>query len=151
MRSHIVLRSRYTEDSLAEAVGNGVRQYLMLGAGLDTFPYRQPHWARMLRIFEVDHSASQRSKRERLALAGIEVPSNVELIACDFETTSLSDCLRKSSFDFGKPALLSWLGVTMYLHGCDRYGIPVCKFAPKIERDYLHVCISCFHSEGKAP
>jgi methyltransferase (TIGR00027 family) len=115
MRSHIVMRSRYTEDCLAEGVDNGVQQYLMLGAGLDTFPYRQPHWARVLRIFEVDHSASQCSKRERLALAGIEVPSNVELIACDFETTSLRDCLRKSSFDFGKPAFLSWLGVTMYL------------------------------------
>lgn len=115
MRSHIVMRSRYTEDRLAEAVDNGVQQYLMLGAGLDTFPYRQPHWARVLRIFEVDHSASQRSKRERLTLAGIEVPSNVELIACDFETRSLRDCLRKSSFDFAKPAFLSWLGVTMYL------------------------------------
>ncbi len=115
IRSHIVLRSRYTEDRLAEAVDNGVQQYLILGAGLDTFPYRQPHWARVLRIFEVDHSASQRSKRERLALAGIEVPSNVELIACDFETTSLHDCLRKGSFDFGRPAFISWLGVTMYL------------------------------------
>jgi methyltransferase (TIGR00027 family) len=115
LRSHIVMRSRYTEDRLAEAVGNGVQQYLMLGAGLDTFPYRQPHWARVLRIFEVDHSASQRSKRERLALAGIEAPSNVELIAVDFETTSLRDCLRKSSFDFGKPAFLSMLGVMMYL------------------------------------
>jgi methyltransferase (TIGR00027 family) len=115
LRSHIVLRSRYTEDRLAGAVDNGVQQYLMLGAGLDTFPYRQPPWARVLRIFEVDRSASQRSKRERLASGGVEVPSNVELIACDFETTSLGDCLRKSSFDFGKPAFLSWLGVTMYL------------------------------------
>jgi len=115
LRSHIVLRSRYTEDHLAEAVDNGVQQYLMLGAGLDTFPYRQPHWARVLRIFEVDHSASQRSKRERLTLAGVEVPSNVELVGCDFETASLRDCLRKSSFDFGKAAFLSWLGVTMYL------------------------------------
>jgi methyltransferase (TIGR00027 family) len=115
MRSHIVLRSRYTEDRLLEAVDNGVQQYLILGAGLDTFPYRQPNWARVLRIFEVDHSASQRSKRERLALASIEVPSNVELICCDFETTSLDDCLRKSRFDFGKPAFLSWLGVTIYL------------------------------------
>ena len=115
LRSHIVLRSRYAEDCLAEAVDNGVQQYLMLGAGLDTFPYRQPDWAKVLRIFEVDHSASQRSKRERLALAGVEVPPNVELVACDFETTSLRDCLRKSSFDFGKPTFLSWLGVTMYL------------------------------------
>jgi methyltransferase (TIGR00027 family) len=115
LRSHVVMRSRYAEDRLAEAVDNGVQQYLMLGAGLDTFPYRQPHWARVLRIFEVNHSASQRSKRERLALVGIEAPSNVELIGLDFETTSLRDCLRKSSFDFRKPAFLSWLGVTMYL------------------------------------
>jgi len=99
LRSRIVMRSRYTEGRLAEAVDKGVQQYLMLGAGLDTFPFRQPHWARVLRIFEVDHSASQRSKRERLALAGIEVPSNAELVACDFETTSLRDCLRKGSFD----------------------------------------------------
>jgi len=115
LRSHIVMRSRYSEDCLAEAVHNGVSQYLILGTGLDTFPYRQPHWAAALHIFEVDHSASQRSKRERLAMAGIEAPSNVELIALDFETTSLRDCLRKSSFDFEKPAFLSWLGVTMYL------------------------------------
>ena len=115
LRSHIVMRSRYTEDCLAEATHNGVRQYLILGAGLDTFPYRQPHWAGALHIFEVDHSASQLSKRERLTMAGIEAPSNVELIALDFETTSLRDCLRKSSFDFEKPAFLSWLGVTMYL------------------------------------
>ena len=115
LRSHVVVRSRYTEDRLADAVENGVQQYLILGAGRDTFPYRQPHWARVLRIFEVDQSTSQCSKRERLAMAGIEVPSNVELIACDFETISLRDCLRRSSFDFGKPAFLSWLGVTMYL------------------------------------
>jgi methyltransferase (TIGR00027 family) len=115
LRSHVAMRSRYTEDRLAEAVHNGVQQYLILGAGLDTFPYRQPHWAGALRIFEIDHSASQRSKRERLAMTVIEAPSNVELIAIDFETNSLHDCLRKSSFDLGKPAFLSWLGVTMYL------------------------------------
>lgn len=115
LRSHIVLRSRYAEDRLAEAVHNGVRQYLMLGSGLDTFPYRQPPWAEALRIFEVDRSASQLFKRERLALAGIELPPNVELIPCDFETASIHDCLRRSSFDFGKPAFISWLGVTVYL------------------------------------
>ncbi len=115
LRSHIVLRSRYAEDLLAEAVGNGVRQYLMLGAGLDSFPYRQPHWATTLRIFEVDHVASQRSKRERLTLAGIETPSNVEFVSLDFETTSLRERLGNSGFDFGKPAFFSWLGVMMYL------------------------------------
>jgi methyltransferase (TIGR00027 family) len=87
----------------------------MLGSGLDTFPYRQPPWADALRIFEVDRSASQLFKRERLALAGIELPPNVELISCDFETASIRDCLRRSGFDFGKPAFISWLGVTAYL------------------------------------
>jgi len=115
LRSHIVLRSRYAEDRLAEAVRSGVRQYLILGAGLDTFPYRQPNWARVLRIFEVDHIASQRSKRERLRLAGIETPPNVEFVALDFETSALRDCLHKSTLDFKKPTFLSWLGVTMYL------------------------------------
>jgi methyltransferase (TIGR00027 family) len=115
LRSHIVMRNRYAEDRLAEAVHNGVYQYLILGAGLDTFPYRQPPWAGALHIFEIDHSASQRSKRDRLAMAGIEAPSNLRLIALDFETTSLRDCLRESSFDFGKPTFVSWLGVTMYL------------------------------------
>jgi methyltransferase (TIGR00027 family) len=100
---------------LAAAVCNDVGQHLILGAGLDTFPYRQPHWAWASHIFEIDHSASQRSKRERLARSGIEAPSNVELVALDFEVSSLIDCLRKSSFDSAKPAFLSWLGVTMYL------------------------------------
>jgi methyltransferase (TIGR00027 family) len=100
---------------LAEAVNKGVLQYLILAAGLDTFPYRQPKWARVLRIFEIVRSANQRSKRERLALAGIEAPSNLELIAHDFEATSLRDSLSRSSFDFERPAFLSWLGVTMYL------------------------------------
>jgi len=115
LRSWIVMRSRYVEDRLGEAVENGLRQYVILGAGLDTFPYRQPHWARPIRIFEVDRSASQRSKRERLRRAEIEVPSNVELIACDFEKTLLRDCLRKCGYNFEKPAFFSWLGVTAYL------------------------------------
>ena len=59
MRSHVLLRSRYTEDRLAEAVGRGVNQFVILGAGYDTFAYRQPEWANRLRIFEVDHPASQ--------------------------------------------------------------------------------------------
>jgi methyltransferase (TIGR00027 family) len=117
LRSHIVMRARYTEDRLAEAVENGAQQYVILGAGLDTFAYRQPDWARALRIFEVDHPTSQRSKRERLVTAGIQVASNVALIACDFETASLLDCLRRSNFNFEKPAFLSRLGVTMYLGG----------------------------------
>jgi len=115
LRSHIVLRSRYTEDRLAEAVRDGIGQYLILGAGLDTFPYRQPDWARYLHIFEVDHGASQQFKRERLALAEITVPPNVEFIPLDFETVNLHDGLRQSNFALENPSFISWLGVMAYL------------------------------------
>src|SRR5262245_19591796 len=85
LRSHVVLRRRYTEDRLAEAVQrDGIAQYVILGAGLDTFAYRQPPWASQLRIFEVDHPASQAVKRQRLEQAGIPLPANLEFAAIDF-------------------------------------------------------------------
>ena len=77
LRSDSVVRSRFTEDCLAEAVAAGVRQYIILGAGLDTFAYRQPSWAEQLQIFEVDHPATQLWKREHLAQCGIEIPGNL--------------------------------------------------------------------------
>jgi len=112
MRSHVLLRSRYTEDRLDEA---GAEQFVILGAGYDTFAYRQPEWARNLRIFEVDHPASQRAKRELLAAKGIAVPSNLEYVSIDFEHVSLKDGLAASSLDFGRPAFFSCLGVLVYL------------------------------------
>jgi methyltransferase (TIGR00027 family) len=115
LRSHVVLRSRYAEDCLEEACRRGVEQLVVLGAGYDTFAYRQPAWAQRLQIFEVDHPASQRAKRQRLTAAGIEVPSNAEWVGIDFETVALSDGLRASRFDFARPSFFSWLGVTMYL------------------------------------
>jgi methyltransferase (TIGR00027 family) len=116
LRSHIVLRSRFAEDRLeAAAVQRGVRQLLVLGAGFDTFAYRQPAWARALRIFEVDQPASQGEKRARLAAGGIDVPSNVTFIAADFEHRSLRDILVDGGVDIGQPAFISWLGVTVYL------------------------------------
>lgn len=113
--THVVTRSRCAEDRLAEAVDRGVRQCIVLGAGFDTFAYRQPPWASALRIFEVDHPASQQAKRHRLAGAGVAVPSNVEYVAIDFETTSLRAGLRESTFDVDAPAFVSWLGVMVYL------------------------------------
>jgi methyltransferase (TIGR00027 family) len=88
LRAHIVIRSRYAEDCLAQAVERGVQQYLILGAGWDTFAYRQPAWAQGIRIFEVDHAATQRAKLQRLQAAGITLPPNTTLLPIDFETTS---------------------------------------------------------------
>lgn len=113
--THVVTRSRCAEDRLAEAVGRGVHQCVVLGAGFDTFAYRQPPWAAALRVFEVDHPASQRAKLARLGAAGIAIPSNVEYVAIDFETTSLRDGLARSALDPSAPVFVSWLGVMVYL------------------------------------
>jgi methyltransferase (TIGR00027 family) len=114
-RTIMVVRSRFAEDCLAEAVANGARQYLILGAGLDTFAYRQPPWAGALRIYEVDHPSTQRLKRARLEAAGIALPPNLVLVPIDFETHSLAEVLSASGFDWTARTFCSWLGVTMYL------------------------------------
>jgi methyltransferase (TIGR00027 family) len=114
-KSAFVIRSRYAEDCLAESLSNGVRQYVVLGAGLDTFAYRQPSWADSLRIFEVDHPATQRWKRRRLAEAGISVPRNVTLVPVDFEKISLAAGLTQAGLDFATPTFFSLLGVSQYL------------------------------------
>jgi methyltransferase (TIGR00027 family) len=115
LRAHVVSRSRFAEDRLADAVKRGVTQYVILGAGGDTFAYRQPAWARSIRVFEVDHAASQEDKRRRLAAAGIDVPPNVRYAPIDFETTTLRDGLVAGGVDVAAPTFFSWLGVTMYL------------------------------------
>ncbi len=115
LRAHVVIRARFAEDRLAKAVERGVQQYVILGAGLDTFAYRQPDWAHALRIFEVDQPASQQDKRARLQAANISLPANVELVPIDFETTSISEGLAANGFDPTRPTFVSWLGVMMYL------------------------------------
>jgi methyltransferase (TIGR00027 family) len=85
------------------------------GAGFDTFAYRQPDWARSLRIYEVDHRATQEDKRRRLQTAGIPIPANLEFVAIDFESVSLRDGLQTSTLDFSAPAFFSCLGVLVYL------------------------------------
>jgi methyltransferase (TIGR00027 family) len=111
----VVLRSRWSEDCLAAAVKRGVEQYVVLGAGFDSFAYRQPPWARQLRIFEIDHHASQADKRRRLADAGAPLPANLEFAPIDFERTTLRDGLRQSTLDFRRPTFFSCLGVMVYL------------------------------------
>jgi methyltransferase (TIGR00027 family) len=113
LRAALVARSRFAEDALAEAVAHGVRQYVVLGAGLDTFAYRNPFAD--LRVFEVDHPATQASKRKRLAAAGVTVPPTTTYVAVDLAHASLGDAMASSTFDAGAPSFWSWLGVVMYL------------------------------------
>jgi methyltransferase (TIGR00027 family) len=115
LRAHVVLRSRFAEDRLAAAVLRGVTQYVVLGAGFDTFALRQPAWAQALKIFEVDHGETQRMKRSRLAAAGLTMPENADLANIDFEHESLCDGLLRYRISLDEPTFFSWLGVTMYL------------------------------------
>lgn len=114
-RSTFVLRARFAEDRLAEAATKGVSQYVILGAGLDTFAYRQPAYARKLRIFEVDHPASQAWKRDCVARRGITLPPNLAFVAVDFERDRLAEQLARAGFEASAPTFFSWLGVVQYL------------------------------------
>lgn len=115
LRAHIVLRSRFTEDRLSEAVNRGVSQYIILGAGFDTFAFRQPAWAHKLKIIEIDQPATQAQKISRLKDTGMNIPSNVQLSDIDFERESLLDGFKRQGISLTEPSFFSWLGVTMYL------------------------------------
>ena len=115
LRAFVAVRSRYAEDELALAVQRGVRQYVILGAGLDTFAYRNPYPEAVLRVFEVDHPATQAWKRARLEEIGITPPCNLTFAPVDFETQTLEEGLRGAGYDGDKRTFFSWLGVTEYL------------------------------------
>ena len=115
LRAFLVARSRLAEEALAAAVRDGVRQYVVLGAGLDTFAYRNPYPASHLRVFEVDRPASQAWKRSQLAAAGLALPEALVFVPADFESETLAARLANAGFRAGEPAFFSWLGVTMYL------------------------------------
>jgi methyltransferase (TIGR00027 family) len=114
-RAYMVARSRYAEDELGRAIGRGATQYVILGAGLDTFAYRNPHAAEALRVFEVDHPATQAWKLKRLAAGGIAIPSSVTFAPVDFERESLAQGLERVHFRRDAITFFSWLGVTPYL------------------------------------
>jgi methyltransferase (TIGR00027 family) len=115
LRAHVVLRSRFTEDRLAAAVSRGITQYVILGAGFDTFALRQPAWAKNIKIIEVDHAGTQTMKRSHIAAAGLAMPENVVFADIDFENESLHDGLLRYGVSMKEPSFFSWLGVTMYL------------------------------------
>lgn len=112
-RCFMAARSRYAEDHLAQAVVGGVRQYVILGAGLDTFAYRNPFPE--LRVFEVDFPATQEWKHSMLAEAGVAIPPNVAFVPLDLEHKTLSESLLEAGIDLSAPAFFSWLGVVPYL------------------------------------
>lgn len=114
LRVAVVARSRYTEDRLAGAVRRGVRQYVILGAGLDTYACRSA--PEPIEVFEVDHPGTQRWKREAMARAGLPVPPGLTYVPLDMETGEHPvDRLVAHGFDLARPAFVSWLGVTVYL------------------------------------
>lgn len=115
IRAFMVARSRYAEDALARSLQRGATQYVILGAGLDTFAYRNPHAESALRVFEVDFPATQEWKRRNLAEAHIAIPPSVTYAPVDFEHQTLAEGLQLAGFDAAKPTFFSWLGVTMYL------------------------------------
>ncbi len=115
LRAFVAARSRYAEDQVSAFFAQGVRQYVVLGAGLDTFAYRNPY-APALRVFEVDYPDTQAWKMERLKLAGIEIPHSVSFVPVNFEEQELSKQLACSpAFDPSGRAIFSLLGVTPYL------------------------------------
>lgn len=115
LRGALVARSKYAEDGLRAAVEDGVRQYVVLGAGLDTFAYRNPYADQGVQVYEVDHPSTQEWKKALLHEAGIAIPETMTFAAVDFEKKTLADGLREAGFRFDQPAYFSWLGVTMYL------------------------------------
>ncbi len=121
-------RSRYTEDQLEAAIASaspthsvghdvsqGVQQYVILGAGFDTFAFRRPDLLDRLQVFEVDHPATQAIKRQRLAMLQRPFPPQLHFVPIDFATQHLSDVLRQSAYDPRRSSFFSWLGVTYYL------------------------------------
>src|SRR5271169_3848418 len=114
LRLFIAVRSRFAEDALANAVAGGVRQLVVLGAGLDTYAYRTALGER-LRVFEVDHPATQAWKRQRLAEASIPVPTTLTFAPVDFERETVSGGLSAVGFDPTLPTFFTWLGVVPYL------------------------------------
>lgn len=112
-RAFMAARSRFAEDHLAQAVAADVRQYVVLGAGLDTFAYRNPYSE--LRVFEADFPATQEWKREMLAAAGIPLPPQLSFVPLDLEHRTLLESLAEGGFNAEAPAFFSWLGVVPYL------------------------------------
>jgi methyltransferase (TIGR00027 family) len=110
-----ILRTRYAEDALEVAVRRGVRQYVIVGSGFDSFGLRQPAFAREVEVFEIDHPATQDLKRQRLRECDVPLPRTLHFIPADLSQEKIGDALARSTFRSTDPAFFAWLGVTQYL------------------------------------
>jgi methyltransferase (TIGR00027 family) len=115
MRLFIAARSRFSEDTMANCVAVGMRQVVILGAGLDTLSLRNPFADLGVRVFEVDHAATQSWKRERIKAAALIEPQSLIFAPTDFEKENLSEALTRAGFSLNQPAFFQWLGVVPYL------------------------------------
>lgn len=113
--NNILIRARYAENELENCIKAGVKQYIILGAGWDSFAFRKQDLLKDLNVFELDFPATQERKRKKLKQLGLTLPENVHLTPIDFETTSISEALAKSCFDPSLPTFVTWQGVTYYL------------------------------------
>jgi methyltransferase (TIGR00027 family) len=113
--ANVIMRTRYAEDALRAAVSQGVSQYVLIGAGFDSFALRRPAYSANLQIFEIDFPATQRLKIERIDACGIALPDAVHFIAADLSQESVAAALTRSQFETQRLTFFSWLGVTMYL------------------------------------
>lgn len=113
--SGVITRSRYTEDALHAAIARGVRQYVIIGAGFDSYALRKPEGSDHLEIFEIDHPATQSLKKQCIAEQGVSVPDSLHFLQADLAEEKLAAVLSRSSFKSTEPTFFSWLGVTMYL------------------------------------
>lgn len=108
-------RARFCEDSLKTAMRTGAEQYVILGAGMDTFAFREPDFMKKYKVFEVDHPLTQADKKERIKMAALEIPDNLCYVPVDFSTDNLKEKLLMAGFDLSKKTFFSWLGVSYYL------------------------------------
>lgn len=115
LRAVLAVRSSLAEEELTHSLEKGVRQYVVLGAGLDTFAYRNPYAETGLQVYEVDHPATQAWKKEMLKSSGVAIPESLRYVGVDFESDILAEQLLRAGFRADEPAYFSWLGVTVYL------------------------------------
>jgi methyltransferase (TIGR00027 family) len=113
--AQVLGRARWAEDKLRKALAAGIGQYVILGAGLDSFAFRLPDWAAGIKVYEVDHPATQTAKRQRLEKLGLASPEHLEYVPIDFERETIADALARSSFSPDQTAFLSWMGTLHYL------------------------------------
>ena len=113
--ANVVTRTRYAEDALQAAVARGTTQYVLIGAGFDSFALRLPDYASNLQIFEIDFPATQGLKRQRIRECALSLPDSVHFIAADLSDESVQAALARSAFDSRRLTFFSWLGVSMYL------------------------------------